>query len=307
MRFVLTLTMGLLVWLTAPSILGAQVVADQPSIFDESFGGLASRGFALRWLDDPESLPTVDPIEVIRAQTENAGSGNLAAKSQNPVSDLASVPIQNNFDFGFDPGNRMRYVGNVQPVVPLKLNDDWNLIARLIVPLSNVPVGAIQRSDGLGDSVGQFFFSPSDTGSFTWGIGPSILFPTASDGTLGFQEWGAGVSAVGLITEGPIVAGMLINQMYSFEGTTKPFLIQPFFNYNLPEGWFVNLTGEANADWEQPDERRWSFVLGPGLGRVFQLFGQPLNVSARFAPYLEKPTGGPDWQFRLAVAMLFPR
>jgi len=171
----------------------------------------------------------------------------------------------------------------------------------------NSPIGPDLRSDGIGDTTAQFFFAPSNPGKLIWGVGPSFILPTASDPTLGVQEWGAGVNAVALISENPIVAGVLFNQVYSFGGSTKPMLIQPFFNYNLPEGWFVSLSGEANADWEKTIQNRWSVLGGPGFGRVFPFLGQPMNVSTRFAPYLEKPTGGADWQFRFQAVLLFPR
>ena len=120
-------------------------------------------------------------------------------------------------------------------------------------------------------------------------------------------EWGVGVNGVVLWDRKPVVYGALISQVWSVEGSTKPFLVQPFFNYNLPEGWFLTASGEFNADWERPEDRRISFPLGAGVGRVFPILGQPVSVSTCFAPYLEKPPGGPDWQFRLSVTYLFPK
>ncbi|MHC4403432.1 MAG: hypothetical protein ACYTG0_27560 [Planctomycetota bacterium] len=116
-----------------------------------------------------------------------------------------------------------------------------------------------------------------------------------------------GVTGVALISQGRIVAGSLLQQIWGVEGNTEPFLIQPFLNYNFQKGWFVQVSGEANADWERPSSSRWSFPFGPGIGRTFPLAGQPMTVVARFAPYLAKPDGGPDWQFRLQVALLFPK
>jgi len=233
--------------------------------------------------------------------------GDLARKSQNPISDLVSLPLQSNFDIGFEPGNRTRYVGNLQPVVPVKLNEQWNLVNRIIVPFVNAPIGPDNRSDGIGDSIGQFFFSPRKPDRVIWGVGPVVLFPSATDSTLGVQEWGVGITGVALISEGPIVTGAVIHQIWSVDGATKPFFLQPFFNYNLSNGWFLSTSGEFIADWELPDSRRRSIILGGGIGRVFPVFGQPMNVSVRFAPYLERPQDGPDWQFRLQVVLLFPK
>lgn len=235
------------------------------------------------------------------------GGSSLAQQSQNPIADLASLPLQNNFDFGISPSNRTRFVGNLQPVVPLKLNENWNLIARTVVPFVNVPTGPVDRSHGIGDSFGQFFFVPRKSGPLTWGVGPSVLMPTASNPNLGFQEWGVGVDGVALVTKGPVVAGALVNQIWSTEGSTKPFLFQPFANYNFDKGWFVTASGEFQADWERSAASRWTNVLGGGFGRTFPLFGQPVTMTARFAPYLDKPPGGPDWQFRFQMTLLFPK
>jgi hypothetical protein len=59
----------------------------------------------------------------------------LAKKTQNPVSDLISVPFQSNFNFGVGPDDDLLYILNIQPVMPFRLTEDWNLITRTILPL----------------------------------------------------------------------------------------------------------------------------------------------------------------------------
>lgn len=132
---------------------------------------------------------------------------NLAQQAQNPVADLAVFPLQSNWDFGVGPEDRTRYVGLFQPVVPWELGEDWTLISRLIMPFINTPIDADSNVHGLGDSLLQFYFSPKSTGKFIWGVGPNVLMPTRSSPELGFGDWGVGVDAVGLISDGPIVAG----------------------------------------------------------------------------------------------------
>ena len=64
----------------------------------------------------------------------------LAKKTQNPVADLISVPLQNNFNFGAGFNhNKMIYALNVQPVIPVNLNEEWNLITRIIMSSKNLP------------------------------------------------------------------------------------------------------------------------------------------------------------------------
>src|SRR6266581_721269 len=64
-----------------------------------------------------------------------AQEAELAKKLQNPVANLISVPIQNNWDFGIGEANAMRYTANIQPVIPLSITEDWNLITRTILPV----------------------------------------------------------------------------------------------------------------------------------------------------------------------------
>lgn len=285
-------------WPRRASVFDPTVVA----VNDEMDLGAATFDAAsvTEWIDQPEGGAAAG------AGGEGGASG-LAAKSQNPVSDLASVPYQMNANFGIQPGNRMQYVGNFQPVVPLKLTENWNLIARLIVPTINQPVGLLEHEHGLGDSLGQFFFTQRQPGRLIWGVGPMVMMPTASSPLLGFQEWGAGVAAVGLVSEGPWLGGALVTNVWSFEGATNQFLVQPFLNHNFEKGWFVSVSGEFTADWERPADDQWTMVFGPGFGRVFPIFGQPVNIATRFGGYFDTPDGGPDWQYRLQVTLLFPK
>src|SRR5262245_52511616 len=59
----------------------------------------------------------------------------LAKKTQNPVADLISVPFQNNFNFGVGHREQTQYILNIQPVIPINLTENWNLITRTIAPV----------------------------------------------------------------------------------------------------------------------------------------------------------------------------
>ena len=55
---------------------------------------------------------------------------------------------------------------NVQPVIPISLNEDWNVISRTIVPITWQDDIAGKSGDqfGLGDIVQSLFFSPEQPG-----------------------------------------------------------------------------------------------------------------------------------------------
>ncbi len=105
---------------------------------------------------------------------EMESNTELAKQAQNPVADLMSFPLQNNMNFGYGPNDGMQNVTNFQPVIPLHLNEDWNLITRTIMPLIYQPWP--EHEFGLGDIQFTPFFSPAKASKFLWGLVLSFSF-----------------------------------------------------------------------------------------------------------------------------------
>jgi hypothetical protein len=256
----------------------------------------------------------------------------LAKKTQNPVADLISVPLQNNWNFGAGFNhNKTIYVLNVQPVIPIKLNDEWNLIARIIMPIINQPnlspsLGGLVPSStgtGFGDFNPTFFFSPAKPGELIWGLGPTLTLPTATDRDLGSGKWSMGPAGVALTMQGPWVFGALMNNQWSVGGwgdrAVNAMLLQWFVNYNLPDGWYLTTSPIVTANWKADKGGDvWTVPLGGGFGKLFRLGqilpleGSPmakLPINAQIGAYgnVAKPEFGPDWQLRFQIQFLFPK
>ena len=238
----------------------------------------------------------------------------LAKQTQNPVADLISVPFQNNLNFGAGPGDDLQYILNVQPVIPFRLTQDWNLISRTIMPLIYQPELAPGFGDvfGLGDIQQSLFLSPARPGKLIWGIGPIFQFPSATDDALGQGKWGAGPTAVALTFHGPWVFGALINNVWSFAGDSdrpdvNQLLLQPFVNYNLPDAWYVGSVPIITANWEADSDNQWTVPLGVSLGKIVRLGKLPVNTQVGAYYNVVRPDNAAEWQLRIQIQFLFPR
>lgn len=244
------------------------------------------------------------------AAAQEGGEGDLAAQLANPVAALISVPFQSNLDFGGGTGNALRYVMNFQPVVPITLGPDWNLILRTIVPLQYSERAYSTHHFGLGDTVQSFFFSPAQpVGGITWGVGPVMLYPTATEG-LGQRQWGAGPTGVVLRQSGPWIYGALVNHIWSMGGTpdgqetVNTTFLQPFVNYVFPSQTTLFLSTESTYDWSR---RQWTVPINAGVNQLVNIGGQAVQLGAGIRYFAEAPDGGPDWGVRINLTFVFPK
>lgn len=238
----------------------------------------------------------------------------LAKKTQNPVADLISIPLQNNTGFGIGPNHRTRNDLNVQPVVPFNLNPEWNLITRTILPIIKQPTLSTTSDNtwGIGNMTFSAFLSPAKSGSLIWGAGPIVQFPTTTDNRLGSRKWGAGPTAVALTIQGPWVFGILGNQVWSFAGPNdRPnesrFLTQYFVNYNFGQGWYVGSSPIITADWQASNGNKWTVPVGGGVGKVFRIGKLPFNANVGYYAHVVRPDPGAYGTFRFQIALLLPK
>jgi hypothetical protein len=236
----------------------------------------------------------------------------LAKASQNPVSDLISVPFQNNTNFHVGPFDRRQNQLNIEPVIPLHVTPQWNVISRTIAPVLSQPDTFFDSStDGLGDINESLFLTPAHPGPLILGFGPIVTAPTATSQILGTGKWLLGPTAVAVTMPGHWVTGVLVNNQWSVAGDGKrpsvnAFYSQVFVNYNLPEGWFLTAAPIITADWTAAADQRWTVPFGGGVGKLFKLGDQSFSGTVQAYYNAVHPDDGPDWQLRAQLSALFP-
>lgn len=273
-------------------------------------GGVGTQWWMARLL----AVSTAVLALVAVSAAQPASEEDLAKETQNPVSDLISVPFESNFNFGVGPNDDLQYILYVQPVVPFRLSKDWNLITRTIIPLIDQPELGPGVGDvfGLGDIQLSLFLSPAKAGALIWGIGPIVQFPTATDDALGSDKWSAGPTAAALTIRGPWVAGAVVNHLWSFAGDddradVNQTLIQPIVNYNLPGGWFLSSVPYITANWETDGDDRWTVPIGIGVGKVHRFGTLPVGLELASYYNVVRPDDAAEWTLQFRINLLFPK
>jgi hypothetical protein len=249
------------------------------------------------------------------ARAQEGGDADALAKAlSNPVAALISVPMQLNYDSGYGAGgDGERWTLNVQPVIPVGISSEWNLISRTILPIvDQSDVIGNDSQSGLGDVLQSVFFSPKTptaTG-WIWGVGPALLLPTATDELLGAEQWAIGPTAVALKqTATGWTYGALVNHLLSVAGSddrsdVNASFLQPFVSKSLGSGRTASINLESAYDWES---QQWNVPLNVSYSKVTRLGAQLMSWQVGARGYIEKPDGGPDWGVRFVLTVLYPK
>ena len=249
------------------------------------------------------------------SHAEEIGDAELAKELSNPIADLITIPIQMNYDSDIGPSDDgWKLTTNIQPVIPFDLTEDWDLITRTIMPVisqDDIFSGAGSQF-GLGDINMSLFFTPEEptSGGVTWGVGPVLLLPTATDDLLGAKKWCAGPGAIVVAPRGPWVLGFLANHVWSYAGDSdRPYVsntfAQPFVTYTWPNAYTVSLQTETTYKW---NTEKWSVPINAAVSKLVRWGKIPVSLQAGVGYWLESPKTAPEgFRFRLQANFVLPK
>jgi hypothetical protein len=264
------------------------------------------------WLAFALIVPATAPAQSPPSAPAVDEAAEIAKKLNNPVAALISVPLQNNWDYGIGTANAMKYTLNIQPVVPLSISKEWNVIVRQIVPIISAesPAPGGSTSSGLGDIVQSFFLSPKEPTKGGWiiGAGPVFLYPSASHDALGAGKWAAGPTIVVLKQEHGFTYGLLANQLWSFAGwgptSVNAMFLQPFLAYTTRKYTTFGLNTESTYNWTASE---WTVPINASVTQMLKIKKQIISLQFGYRYYATAPTGGPNHGWRFALTFVFPK
>ena len=235
---------------------------------------------------------------------------DVSKQLANPVSDLKNLPLRYDYDKDVGPNYGTRNTLRIQPIFSMKLNDDWSVISRTVIPLmSQHDVIPDSTQTGISDIQESLFFSTTMKSGAIVGFGPIFSIPSY-DNDFSSKRWGAGPTALALVEPGNWTVGALANHVWSFagpgvdgdEGYFSQSLIQPFAIYQLGKGWSVGLNSEMTYDWKK-DELVVPLALQ--LSKVIKIGNSPLSLAIAPKYYVDPPEDAARWGIRGIITFVF--
>jgi len=270
-----------------------------------------------------QTLPNPAPAAQAATAPPTDEATEVNKELSNPISSIWALQIQKN-TFFIHPGiedKSSRNSVNVQfqPVLPLALTDDWNLITRPVFQVVNsvpvpTPTGRIYQATGFGDTILATLLSPSPKVAGPWllGAGPTFIFPTATTTNVGQKKWQLGPGGVfGYLGEHYIV-GIFPQQWFSVGGNgskqTSQMNLQYFASYFLPHGWSVGTSPNMLINWYASAGNKVTFPIGLNVAKVQKIGPLPVKfqIQGQYMP-VNPSVFGQRWNIQVSITPVIPK
>lgn len=248
-------------------------------------------------------------VVVSSLASAQAPSGNAVNEANNPLTPKVTLNLHDQWAPRLYDSDDYINTFMLRGVVPHKLFGAPQMLRFTMPVVQTVPVPPEGTRNGVGDLnlIDWFVF---DAGAMQLGVGPQFTIPTASNDHTGTGRWQAGASAVLIAPQHWGLLGGLLSWQHSFagdsdRGTQNNLSFQPFFIYNLPQGWYLRSTASWNFNLETDD---YVVPLGAGVGKVWALAGgRTINVFIEPQWTVKHDGAGqPRFQVFMGVNFQFP-
>lgn len=250
-------------------------------------------------------LALLAPVDRVGAQEGEAGQ-SLEQAASDPTASLMAVQVQNVYSGSYhlldDESGNLVQLRAALPFEAFGLNH----IARITLPyVTDSPSG----KTGLSDTV-LFDLVVFEEAWGRWGLGPVMLFPTATDDALGAEQWAIG-PAVGFTARQPWLLWGLFNQnLFSFAGNgdredVNLSILQPLLNVSLPDKWSVGAS-EMNVTYDWTKGAWVNLPLGMKVAKLVKFGDLPVQFSGSYEYNFADDEVAPEWAVNFTVKFLFP-
>jgi hypothetical protein len=252
------------------------------------------------------------------ADQDQSGAA-LAQEATNPFSSSWLMQIQQNnnrMDMPSGHGDRMQSNLMFQPLMSMRLTNEWGLYLRpVLTTVNSLPHldqhGDSERTAGFGDAVlGVAAAHPLLGGRLVVGFGPTFIFPTASQRALGQDTWQVGPDAGVTLLGKHFIAYGFLQQWFKVGGDgAKTNQMSGVFNYtySFENGWTLGTQPSLSVDWQAPGDQGVAFSIGPQVGKICRCGGLPTLVQVQVQYYpVRASVGGPKWNIQLQVTPTIP-
>ena len=280
--------------------------------------GLLTTSFNTRWKSFRIAVVAakfallVGPAVAVDIKTWEQHAWELAKQSENPLALVVTLQTAVNLNFDKGAYGRTQSSLGLSATVPFDLPGGRNIFVTSKVPFISQPVGPSDRTKGLGDIAVTTLFSPAARNGWTIGFGPSMVFPTATDDTLGQGKFDIGPAIALVKSKKEWIAGVLIAQNWSVTGSdsrpgTSRLIVSPFGTWYINKGWYLLSNTTFSADWNASSPWYWTVPLGGGVGHIVHRGKHAFNFTAQAYVNVIRPDDAAKWQFRLTTGWIFPR
>jgi hypothetical protein len=244
-------------------------------------------------------------------------------KLSDPTSDVWALFTE--FDVTYSEGDlsdgdhRSSSAMIFQPIMPFEFTKDSKLITRPTLPVifsQDIPSGvnadgsvAFDTADGLGDMSLPILYTPNAApGTLKWGMGPTFVFPTATDDDLGTDTWEIGPAGVLVYATGPWQFAVLGQYWWSYaesgnnvKDTSHGTLLYSAW-YNLPDAWQVGFNPTITYNDKTNSDNAWNVPVGLGVAKTIRFGGTPVKFQFSVEKSVVRQDNfGADWKIRLNI------